>query len=266
MESNRWWEMYLVRYITGSVVGAVIVYIILRKLNVDWFPDLNKIQSSNLVVLASLGFAYCYIASAPITLLHAARFLLDTQLFVQPPTQVMTGVVGWKKFFASLRRWFGKYDWLVLSLLLFVTLFGVLLGFVSNETTWVLVAASTFVLAYTYVVSIKLYFKLQENDEWQKWYFSLAEKREKANSNAGKGFVESYRHLREHGNAFFIISLEISLGIVLYQIATLLQRFSSENAVIWAVTVLAALLYWVLPGALCWYLGNKLERYLVEKP
>jgi hypothetical protein len=26
--NSRWWETYLVRYITGSVVGAVIVYII----------------------------------------------------------------------------------------------------------------------------------------------------------------------------------------------------------------------------------------------
>lgn len=262
--NTRWWETYLVRYITGSVVGAVIVYVILRKLKIFWFPSLKDMQSANLVILASLGFAYCYMASAPITLLHAVRsIILKGKGIVQPPPKKLPGIKAW---FSRLMEVIRKFDWLFFFILLWMTVFGALLGWASNPVLWALSAASMTVLTYVYVISFKLYRKLEMNSEWQEWYFLLAKKRS-GSSGEKKEFIESYRHLREHGNAFFIVTLEVCLGVVLYQIATLLDSaHTSEEKAMWAAALIAAILYWILSGAICWHLGNKLEQYLIEQP
>jgi hypothetical protein len=238
--NSRWWETYLVRYITGSVVGAVIVYILLRKLRIYWFPSLKDIQNTHLVILGSLGFAYCYIASAPITLLHAVRSILVQGAF---PT---------------------KFDWSFFAILCALTLLGGLLGWASNPILWGLSAASMTILTYVYVISIKRYKNLRGNKEWERWYFKLATKRAETTKDQSE-FVESYRHLREHGNAFFIVVLEICLGVILYQIATLLNRSTPENKAAWSALLLVAILYWIAAGAVCWFLGNKLEKHLIER-
>jgi hypothetical protein len=63
-------------------------------------------------------------------------------------------------------------------------------------------------------------------------------------------YVESYRHLREHANAFSIILMEIVLAFVL---ASLPGRM-------WAVLVLV----WIAPASFCWLLGTELEAKLTE--
>lgn len=241
VNNSRWWETYLVRYITGSVVGAVIVYILLRKLKIYWFPSLKDIQNTHIVVLASLGFAYCYIASAPITLLHAVRSIL-----VQDALN--------KK----------KFDWPFFAILSAMTLFGGLLGSATTPYLWGLSAASMTILTYVYVISIKRYHDLGKNMEWEKWYFKLATKRATTTKEQSE-FIESYRHLREHGNAFFIVVLEICLGIVLYSIASILNNVPPNNKAAWAALLILAMLYWIAAGVVCWFLGNKLEKHLIEK-
>lgn len=62
-------------------------------------------------------------------------------------------------------------------------------------------------------------------------------------------YKESYRHLREHGNAFFILVFEGVLGVVLVGLPN-------------AAFALICLLIWIVPSAFVWLHGTLLEaRY-----
>jgi hypothetical protein len=81
---NRWWEYYFLRYFVGTVVGAVAIVFLLNFPGSFWYdPEFLTIrQIGNLGVkeitgLAALGFAFCYIASAPMLLMHATRAQLS---------------------------------------------------------------------------------------------------------------------------------------------------------------------------------------------
>jgi hypothetical protein len=91
VSSSRWWEFYAVRYAMGTVVGAVVFYFlccstpVLRPLVFGAGPaDANavpvvpvKLDTVQLALLVAYGLVYCYIASAPILVFHATRFLLN---------------------------------------------------------------------------------------------------------------------------------------------------------------------------------------------
>lgn len=231
--NSRWWEMYLVRYITGSVVGAVIVYIILKKSGIDLIPCLDEIKNSNLIVLSALGFAYCYLASAPITLLHATR-----SLFSKP------GGVGISNFLSGV-------------LLSFVGMVFALLAWGTYQYFLGLAIVVGVILAYVYYSAINSFRKTKHDGQWHVWYSSLAISREKGS----KEFIESYRHLREHGNAFFIVILEIALAIPLFMIVSLPVEMEMKVAVMLCVTIV-----WLSTGMVCWMLGNSLEQYLIDTP
>src|SRR5271170_7081355 len=79
------WNYYFLRYGAGTIIGAIIVGLFIRHLgNVCPFFDISFFQNdeghfelngSAVTLLLVLGFAYCYIASAPGTVFHAARGL-----------------------------------------------------------------------------------------------------------------------------------------------------------------------------------------------
>jgi hypothetical protein len=64
-----------------------------------------------------------------------------------------------------------------------------------------------------------------------------------------RDYIESYRHLREHGNAFAIVICEILLGVVLAEV-------KSETQFI------ASLLLWILPASSTWLIATWLEARL----
>src|ERR1043165_8871396 len=81
----RWWEDYLVRYFTGTLVGTVCVFVLVT----DVFfptglsePAKGLFSSSDkeptwlrVIALVLAGGAYCYLASVPITVFHAGRMV-----------------------------------------------------------------------------------------------------------------------------------------------------------------------------------------------
>lgn len=78
---SRWWEFYGIRYAQGTVVGAMFVYFLFsqnEKLkNILFIPsDPKDFGMPHLILLAIYGLAYCYIASAPILVMHAGRGFL----------------------------------------------------------------------------------------------------------------------------------------------------------------------------------------------
>jgi hypothetical protein len=112
-------------------------------------------------------------------------------------------------------------------------------------------------LFFVYYLAIDLLHKVEHRKQWHIWYASLAISRE----NGSNEFIESYRHLREHGNAFFIVILEIALAIPLYMILGLSAEMEKKVAFMLVVAFL-----WLGLGMICWMLGNSLERYLIKTP
>lgn len=262
--SSRWWEAYLVRYITGSVVGAVIVYVLLIQIDIDLIPCWAEVKNSNLLLLASLGFTYCYLASAPIALLHAVRAMYGYgQIKKITPNSTLPSLNSCRccSFFENIK----KTDWPFLLVLTAGTLIAAVLGGKTHPLLFGISALSGMTLTFLYFMALRLYFKTDEHkEEWQRWYLKLALSRAN-DSKCRKEYIESYRHLREHGNAFFIVVLELLLGIILFLVAETIHGLTGENKAAMIGVMAIILVYWSMSGAICWFLGNKLESYMVKQ-
>ncbi len=66
----------------------------------------------------------------------------------------------------------------------------------------------------------------------------------------------SYRHLREHGNAFFIVMLELGLLAI---ILSWIKLF--DSSLYWPLL----LAVWIAPGAAVYFIGHVLEAEMVRK-
>jgi hypothetical protein len=92
------------------------------------------------------------------------------------------------------------------------------------------------------------------------FYKDLAERRGTSKAKSGE-IVDSYRHLREHGNALSIVVLEIVLGAALIRAGSAVDG-AWEGTKLSLLAVLLAV--WVLPGALVWLVGSIIELRFSE--
>jgi hypothetical protein len=181
-------------------------------------------------LMAALGFAYCYVASAPILTLHATRAHLRLSTLKSRPwwTIVCTGLS------LTIATWIASQVLPVPAAL----------------------AAGT---AVGFQIALVLLAVFSKFSVVEAFYRQLAIVRAESMSkregqqSAGVEYVTSYRHLREHGNAFLILIFE---GILAY----VLLHLTSATC---AFYLLAA---WLLPAASVWVLGTVLECRLVSTP
>lgn len=224
------WNYYFLRYAVGTVFGAVIVVFLSNQGDVSGkcyvellLLKLGAGELAPITALAALGFAYCYIASAPGVVFHAARGLFWSK------TQ--------KK---CLRRyWYFILICLCLCPLPFVNHSHPLYIWGAIIVVWIIYLHQIFLLVATFC----------NREEIQIFYKDLTNKRSR-NENNIQNYRKSYRDLREHSNAFEIIFLELILA------ATII--FFKDF-----FPLLIAL--WVLPAALCWLIGTRLEFNIPEE-
>jgi hypothetical protein len=262
MESNnRWWDYYYVRYFVGAIAGSVLFFGALISNDPlwhqvqTWFPATEegvttvKILNGSataaietLVALGTAGLAYCYLASAPVLLLHALRERLGGKSAPLMYTKVVISAIT----VGAL---------LFLSLILF-----------SCKAT--ITPAWCRFLPYALIVVIQMVLVLSANPERiRAHYDELSRKRARAFTklrevhesatnkeiksertivSAESELIQSYRHLREHGNAFLIVSLEAVLAYALSGAPS----FYAFGLMIFA---------WILPATFTWFLGTYLE-------
>lgn len=229
--SDRWWEFYFVRYFVGSVIGGAIVFYLNSKAgsaltgaiipNVD---DISKLDAHLVLMLAAMGLAFCYLASAPVLVLHATRSVFLT--------------ANTKTFGRSLLYAFALA--LVLSTLVYWRL--------ENPDVGIFFAVLLLSLVLCFQL-VPIYFALQaEGDITHAYYKTLTKARSNPTTDAIE-YVESYKHLREHGNAFFIVFFEVVLGFLLWAVP------QGNYAIL-------VLFLWIIPAVLVWFVGSILEyRY-----
>jgi hypothetical protein len=86
------------------------------------------------------------------------------------------------------------------------------------------------------------------------FYLNLTEARAGRDNRAEvREYVESYQHLREHGNAFSILLLEVILAAALYAADSVIRLFG-------------LVVIWIVPATFTWFLGTWLERGFPQRP
>lgn len=258
--NHRWWEGYLVRYLIGMPIGVVCVVVLSvviadraggdewsqRVLEGFWAADAVK----GLALLVAGGL-YCYLASAPITVIHASR-MFNNKWFYRLPRYIYYLVavllLGGVLVGIFFRIWL-EY-WLVVlmlpGLLIMINQWICVFHMSPNNTT------------------------AQEEFRDFYWRLSCARSLSKESGPVRKDFRESYTHLREHSNSIFIVILELSMTALLCG-ALLLQKsparlgFQSINELAQiTLPVIGMLTLWLFPNVFLWSRANHLERHLIN--
>lgn len=233
---NKWWEYYAVRYFVGTVIGAVVIAYLNTESGSPFAGRMTIVGESKeatflgVGLVAALGFAFCYVASAPVLVLHTARAHLRISAMKASATRCFITLVA-SAFATTAAVWqFLPPSAAVVSGLVVGLQLGLLLMAVSTK------------------------FKVIET-----FYRELANNRAKVMpekdkpATPGVEYVTSYRHLREHGNAFLIVLLEGLLAYVL----VLSPSFACASVV---------LAFWILPASAVWLVGTVLESRFVSQP
>ncbi|EOX4959891.1 hypothetical protein ACS83_00140 [Vibrio alginolyticus] len=235
MKSGNWWEFYFIRYFIGSIFGAFILLAVIfhpnsgmKNVMTDYLTvtdvKLNDISSSILIGLLFLGTAFCYVASAPVLVTHTLRYRLTH-------SWTLSGV---------LKRW-------TVIIGIFLALCYALWCAISPDILkFILLIPATF---FVYIQSLMLISCIKpSNRDIFKFYKHLA--KDRANSaEYRKEYTESYRHLREHGNAFLILVCESALGMALFSCNSLDQ-------------LVIVLFIWLMPVTPIWFIATYLESRL----
>jgi hypothetical protein len=288
---TRWWENYAVRYLMPSVAGMAIVKWICWHGGNKLIPLLNLplevrapgvgFETASLILLFLYGNLFCYVASYPILVFHATRVMdfendrwkhriprdgyIATGLLV-----VLAFVVA--HFFPDHRRFWafvfaGAFSliqvwrvWFVFSAREVVKSCRGVHGEHGGDVT----------LLYFYNLRMSMRRgrreKTVEKDGREIIITDVADSEDddddddRVRTRLGeelwhKEYMETYRHLREHGNSAFIFVLELVLATLIYCITT-----PDENAVkqLSAIGILFAV--WAFPAVSAHLIGQYLER------
>jgi hypothetical protein len=229
---NRWWEYYFVRYFLGTIAGAIIILFLAKSSSsmlynsgLTGLEDISDLTVSEITGFAAVGFAFCYIASTPMLLWHATR----AHLGLNP-----------------LRfRWI---FWLI-TVASILALYLVVAGWLSVPK---LSSQGQSLLLFLFIVGAQVATVIAAHCNRFKsitsFYANLARDRADQNPVVG-GYVESYRHLREHGNAVSILVLEFALAFILF--------FAPRRAF-----AFLAIPIWILPSTYSWFVASLLESNL----
>lgn len=228
--SNKWWEQYYVRYFVGTVVGALILVALgqYAQLHRDFqsFVPLSKVDAWGLAAVTAAGLAYCYIASAPILTLHALRGGLgfDSPIGSKMFFLFLAVLVGLPVLAIGMRYWLHS-----------VAAFGwtLTLGIVIAQCVVILIAQQNRFVKINQFYDDLVDARLRERKE-------------------GTDYRDSYRHLREHGNAKSIILFEIFLGLIV----------ASADSI---ETLIAVLILWLVPAAYVWFIATVIEFHFANR-
>jgi hypothetical protein len=238
---SHWWEFYGVRYAQGTVVGAMIIFFLfnqneaLKKL-LFIPPEPKDFGMSHLILLAVYGLAYCYIASAPILIMHAGRGLLFKSLTNPNPNSGMLSRILW---------------WLIPS---FVTT-GIY--FLNSSSDIKMEGLAVFLFSFLLAFQIQILVAIFKTS-WDKtigYYSAIVAKRKEHKDSS---YIESYKHIREHGNSFLIVAFQFFLAFPIFVFVSQ-PTITSDDSI---RHLLIIVFLWVLPASTIWAFGNKLENQL----
>lgn len=274
--SNRWWESYLVRYFMPSIAGIAIVGWLSSVGSCDLKNDLffgllgNELSAPTLTLLILYGNLFCYVASYPILGFHATR-VIDHHNSTWRPSIIdgylLSLVVGLAALLiATLLPKDMKGLGLVAAFVL-VSLFSIaqlarLFMAMKRQRIKGLKDETSLVYGYIYTLakrrgiaarstSSRTQQQPEEGDE-----FTLEEITEQKTTHWQREVVDTYRHMREHGNSAFIFFLELVLASLCYLVLSV-EGYSAQQQIS-LIGILFAV--WALPAVAIHMLGQIIER------
>jgi hypothetical protein len=313
ISSTRWWESYLVRYFIGFIVGCACV--VLFGLQSDIFDQLIKhLSASNTptakpdwsaisLLVALLGLGFCYIASTPITVLHAGRYrrgwldghsrhfwfawisLCIIMLTFGVKHMGNSPVWEWLAVILScvllLATRIEKYKLIektlprivlpvftIVWLLFFWGVVGRVFGNIGPNLSesaqrWWILSVPAFWILIGQYTV--LYRLLYEKDKFFAFYAKLFKARRMKNA---RDVRDTYTHLREHSNSVFIVVIELALLALFMAISSSISSQKGNaigNDTIGALAVFGLAL-WMVPTVFMWARANSLEVEFAENP
>lgn len=273
--SGRWWENYLVRYFMPSIAGIAIVGWLLAVGPDDLRAILffgkgpASLDAPTLTLLVLYGNLFCYVASYPILCFHATR-VADFQRYAWRP-RPSDGYIATAAFgFATIATCvaFSGVLRVIVSIFLAVVFITVQLYRIWESLQAPRIQGYTkrpAPLIYAYMVTLAKRRGVvskrtttatgtgrnsRADDE------SDPQETVEEESRWQREVIDSYRHMREHGNSGFIFSLEIVLAATCYGIVRIPGLSGAE-----VLALLGAFLaVWSAPAVLVHLLGQYLER------
>ncbi|WP_141113084.1 hypothetical protein [Chromobacterium haemolyticum] len=234
---SNWWEGYIIRYSLGTLVGSLICWFLVSNLaetsQVRLFV-FSKETVVNYVIIAFMGLTFCYIASAPMLVLHVSRYQERKKSFGRCFDRFV---------------FFALFSWLALA-------GGVLYfcGYFDVELTWHQVKLIS-ILGVVVLVLIVVQMGMQpKSEEDIAHVFDFYDKLSFLRFYTFSDIMTSYRHMREHGNAYAVLLLELLLGFTLW-LALKLHIYLVPMVVV----------AWVSPAAYSWQVGTNIEKMYIRR-
>lgn len=256
---NRWWENYLVRYLMPSIAGTAIVsWLVSSDSNLSkiliFGHSVDENSTTSLAFLFMYGNLFCYIASYPILVFHTTRVLdfkagewkhhlLDGYIL----TLGLMGftIIAYYLPYCPLEHWqrvsVAYFIVGIFSFLQLIRLAQALKHIPGHNKKYPYTS-----LAYAYMLRLAL---RRSPDEVKNTSADASEWRH--------DLVQSYRHVREHGNSAFIFVLEIVLAILCRLILSVSD--SSIDASERLALIGCLLMLWSIPAMFVHLLGQSLE-------
>jgi len=241
--SSRFWEFYAVRYSIGAVLGALILFLLVKKnQSLSDFVFIKAGEPIDLIevgIFLALGLLYAYLSSAPMLVLHAGRFLIPK---------------GSNSASKSL-------TFILLNLITPIAFY-----YFSTIPSAPTLAICPFVFLASLVLSGQgaiIFNCHSKRSELFAFYKNLSINR----SYAKGGFVDSYRHMREHGNAFAIVLFEIVLAMLMFATTvymTIQNNGYSPDTFELATYLGIVIMVWITPAALIWLVACYIEQDFVS--
>lgn len=224
-------DRYAIRYTVSTVVGTVVVAALVREYAGAEFKWTEVGKTEHTGILIALGFTWCFVASAPIYALHATR-----SLFV-PQSKEST-----------------RNNWIGLGVLFGLGgLLAYFFGWKLDSGWFESITMAGFIAAWLCQI-LAVFYALFQRDHIYSWHKALSLRR----SGPTNDFVESYRTLREFGNAYQIIVLEIALGLIvagLFRAPATSAWFKTDPFSALGITLAA----WISPGYFAYGIAHRLE-------
>jgi len=285
---TRWWENYAVRYLMPSVAGVAIVKWICAHGCNKLLPLLSlpakgeHLETASLTLLFLYGNLFCYVASYPILVFHATRvmdFENDKWKHRFPcDGYIATSLLGILAFAAV--HYFTDYR----RPLAFIFALG--FSFIQVWRVWFVFSKRkafkgchgvhgevggdvTALYAYNFRIAARRGRREEtlEKDGREIIVTDVAalegyddDDDDRLRTKLGevlwhKEYMETYRHLREHGNSAFIFLLELVLAVLIYCITVPNDEGVKQLS---AIGILFAI--WAFPAVSAHLIGQYLER------
>jgi len=262
---TRWWESYLVRYFMPSIAGAGFVLGLSQatpELGKALMVDTAKSVGTGygLLLIFLYGSFYCYMASLPILVFHATR-VLDSHC-MQWKTILrdayIASLLTVTSFTISIAVQGEKYSVLIslMSALFFIAIQLLRIFLSTKQTDMEHYKGNPIKTSRSYAYSVRMAIRRSGKSDEGKYDSQGYSSKDTNWPEVRRDITETYRHLREHGNAAFIFINECILGMFIY-IFMSFEMLKNFGALPRLAMILAV---WSVPAMFVHMLGQQLER------